>query len=134
MQLLAALRADGTPQAKQMRATLVSVVEEFRDSPNRDVRKAELVAKLMGVESGIADMMSRSIGKLRDRLGKEQKKIGASSAQGKMMRTTTDALGIVLDALQQLVDANDENDPALRESAHTLLAEARTKLEAAGMR
>jgi hypothetical protein len=134
MELLTALRADGSEDAKNMREALVTIVAEFRDTPDRERAKVELMSRLMGVESGIADLMGRTVGKIRDRLVKESKRIGAASQQGKVIRTTTDALGTVLDALQQLVDANAENDGALRDSAHALLAKAKTKLEAVGMR
>ncbi|MBC7793830.1 MAG: hypothetical protein H7Z43_08985 [Clostridia bacterium] len=134
MQLLTQLRVDNTPESNAMRDTLVGIVTEFRDTENREQAKVELLAKLMGVESGMADIMARNISKLRDTLGKQSKRIGASSVQGKTIRATTDALTTLLDALQRLVDANAENDPALRQSAHALLAQARSKLEAVGMR
>lgn len=134
MQLLTDLRVEGTPEALQMRQQLVTLVTEFRDTPDREQAKAELVERLMTVEAGIVDMMAKPVRALRDRLHGEKKRIGRHSQAGKAVNTMYDALGTLLDALQQLRDASTERNHQLRDSAHALLAQAKAQLQSVGMR
>ncbi len=131
MQMLRDLKADGTPEATRLRSALIETVEKYDNSPDG---RAELVARLLGIESGIAELLMRTVEALRDRLYKEGKRIGASSQAGKSIRAMSRALDTMADALQQMVDAVAMADNDLRKRAVERLDEAKKQLQAVGMR
>lgn len=134
MDLLGVLRADGSLEARRLRAALIETVEAYRTTPDKAQAQAELVPRLLGIEAGAADLLSGTVQSLRDRLYKESKRIGGTSQAGKSIRSMLKALETLSSALQQMVDASAEGNQALRESAQKLMAKAREQLQAVGQR
>lgn len=131
MQMLRDLKADGTPEAVRLRAALVETVDKFDNTPEG---RAELVARMLGIESGIAELLMRTVEALRDRLYKEGKRIGTTSQAGKSIRAMSKALDTMAEALQQMVDAVATADNDLRKRAQVRMDEAKKQLQAVGMR
>jgi hypothetical protein len=134
MALLDDLRVEGTPDAIAMRAQLVTIIEEYRDAPDKEQAKLTLMGRMLEVEAKVTVMVSRPVRTLRERLFKEMKRIGRHSQAGKTMTAMYEALGTVLDALARLTQAIESHDPVVRDHAHELLAKAQKELAVVGKR
>lgn len=134
MALLDDLRVEGTPEALAIRSDLVAIIEEYRDASDKEQAKLRLMGRMLEVESKVTILVSRPVRALRERLFKEMKRIGRHSQAGKTMTAMYDALGTVLDALAKLMEAIESHDPAIRDRAHELLAQAQKGLAMVGKR
>jgi hypothetical protein len=134
MDMLNALGAQATPEAKRLRVELIETIAAYRDDPDKEHARIELAAKMMGLESAVSTILQSNIDKVRQRLTKDLKKIGATSATGKAMKAAAKGFETMSKALGKLAIASRDNDQTARSEAQALLAKARTELEGLGVK
>lgn len=129
MDMLNALGQQATPEAKRLRVELIETIAAYRDSPDKERARIELAARMMGLESAVSSILQKNFDKLRQKILKDLKRVGTTSATGKAMKSAAKGFETMSSALGRLAVASRDNDQSARAEAQALLAKAKEELE-----
>jgi len=132
MEMLDAFAQQGTPEATRIRTELITAVTEFEANPNKDEAMVLIRARTAGIELGLAELMLRSVRKMRDRLVQDSRKMGTGSKAGLNTRSAAEGFTQFAAGLEKLLAAAQTDDTKLRAAGHEEIAKARAALEALG--
>ncbi|MCK5688381.1 hypothetical protein KAI87_03875, partial [Myxococcota bacterium] len=130
MEMLDTFAQQGTPEFKRVRVALIETITGFRDAVDKEEAKLVLQARLIGIEMGVAELMLRSVRKIRDKMVKESRKLGTGSAAGKNIRSAATGLDKLVSALEKMHRGAEEGDEKVRAEARAEMQEARELMQA----
>ncbi len=134
LELLGRLAEVGDPRADNLRLSLLYVINGFLEHRLAGGDKREAVVKaarqLGELEVSVADLLIGSIGKLRDKMSQESRKLGTGSKAGQQVRQAVESLGMMTQGLELLVAAGREGDPQKRDQAHAIMKKAQAAVAA----
>jgi len=129
LELMDAFGKIGTPEAKRVRQTLIDIIDDYGDAEDKEAAGEQLKARLAGLEIGVADLIKKHVAKMRERAVAASRQLGLSSPMGQTARRGADGLGLVVQALDELVKSAKKGDMELRKQAQATLAKARESFD-----
>ncbi len=129
LELMDAFGKIGTPESKRIRQSLIDTIDAYGDAEDKVAAGEQLKARIGGMELAIADLLKRHVAKMRDRAVDASRTLGVSSPMGQTARRGAEGLGLVVQALDELVKGVRKGDAALREHARATLDQARASFD-----
>jgi hypothetical protein len=128
VQMLDSFAQAGTSETKRIRKALVDAIEEYSSAEDKVAAGETLKETLAGIEVGMAEVLRRVIGRVRDRMVQESRRLGVSSPEGDVARRGAEGFTLVVEALGKMVQSAREGDDQMRVEARAILARAQQQL------
>lgn len=128
--VLTALERLGTPDAKELRAQMITAVEAYGEEENPIVARREARESFRNIELAAHRLLERALKKMYDKMVHACRRVGRVSAEGHSLRKAAEGLDRILGAVGMMQEALERDDEALRQRAASRLAQAQASLGA----
>lgn len=127
LQMLDAFAVVGTPEAKRIRSELIGAISEFGEARKENLAEAQKVleARLVGMEIGVLQVITRTMTRMRDQIREQARRLGKKSPAGKNAHMALEGITHIVESLETMMRAAAEGDRTLRDEAGELMRRAR---------